>query len=85
MEYRNNQDHIINFINEMIKEAPGEKIKKQELSREFEDWFRINYGKRNAPKMKDIYPIMDKKFGKYHNMGWHNVTIVNENMDDSEM
>jgi len=28
---------------------------------------------------------MDKKFGKYHNMGWHNVTIVNENMDDSEM
>ena len=83
-EYRNNQDHIMNFIHEKIKETPGEKIKKGELQREFEDWFRIQYGKRNAPKMKEIYPAMDKKFGKYHNNGWHNVTIINDDDDDAE-
>ena len=81
-EYRNNQDHIMNFIDEKIKEAPGEKIKKGELAREFEDWFKTNYGKRHAPKMKDIYPVMDKKFGKYINLGWHNITFINENVDD---
>lgn len=82
-EYRNNQDHIMNFINEKIVPAPGEKIKKGELAREFEDWFKMNYGRtRGAPKMKDIYPVMDKKYGKYHNMGWHNITIVNENIDE---
>ena len=78
-EYRNNQDHILNFISERIIKAPGEKIKKGELSREFEDWFKMNYGKsRGAPKMKDIYPIMDKKFGKYINLGWQNITFINE-------
>ncbi len=82
-EYRNNQDHILNFITDKIISAPGEKIKKGELSREFEDWFKMNYGKsRGAPKMKDIYPIMDKKFGKYHNLGWHNITFVNEDEND---
>lgn len=83
-EYRNNQDHIMNFIDEKIVKAPGEKIKKGELSREFEDWFKMNYGKRGAPKAKDIHPIMDKMFGKYHNLGWHNIKFVNENDDDEE-
>lgn len=82
-EYRNNQDHIMNFITEKIIPSPGEKIKKGELGREFEDWFKMNYGKtRGAPKLKDIYPIMDKKFGKYHNLGWHNITFVNENEEE---
>jgi P4 family phage/plasmid primase-like protien len=80
-EYRNNQDHIINFIEERIKSTPGERVKKMELSREFEDWFKMNYGKRNAPKMKEIYPVMDKRFGKYIN-GWPNISIINEEAED---
>ena len=41
----------------------------------------MNYGKRNAPKMKEIYPVMDKRFGKYIN-GWPNISIINEEAED---
>ena len=81
-EYRNNQDHILNFIHEKIAEEPGERIKKTELCREFDEWFKINYGKRQQPKQKDLYDVMDKKFGKYVNLGWHNVKIVYDQEDE---
>ena len=81
-EYRNNQDHILNFIHEKISQEPGERIKKTELCREFDEWFKINYGKRQQPKQKDLYDVMDKKFGKYVNLGWHNVKIIYDDEDD---
>ena len=81
-EYRNNQDHILNFIHEKIAEEPGERIKKTELCREFDEWFKINYGKRQQPKQKDLYDVMDKKFGKYVNLGWHNVKIIYDQEDE---
>jgi P4 family phage/plasmid primase-like protien len=84
-EYRNTQDHIMNFISEKIKESPGDKVKKGELQREFEDWFKMQYGNlRSAPKMKELYPIMNKKFGEYRNLGWHNITIVQEDNDEDD-
>jgi len=84
-EYRNTQDHIINFMNEKIKESPGDRIKKGELQREFEDWYKMNYGnKRNGPKMKEIYPIMDKKYGKHRSTGWHNITIIHDDDEDED-
>jgi P4 family phage/plasmid primase-like protien len=83
-EYRNNQDHILNFINEKIVKEPGEKIKKGELCREFDEWYKMNYGKRQPPKQRDLYDVMDKKFGKYVNLGWHNVKINYENEIDDD-
>lgn len=75
-EYRNNQDHIENFISEKIINDPGEKVKKGELGREFEEWYKINYGRKDRPKMKELYDMMDKKFGRYVNQGWSNIKIV---------
>lgn len=81
-EYRNNQDHIVNFINEKIVSEPGEKVKKGELGREFEEWYKINYGRKDKPKMKELYDVMDKKFGRYVNLGWQNIKIVYDDNDD---
>ena len=75
-EYRNNQDHIENFISEKIISEPGEKVKKGELGREFEEWYKINYGRKDRPKMKELYDMMDKKFGRYVNQGWSNIKIA---------
>lgn len=83
-EYRNNQDHILNFINEKVTNEPGERIKKGELCREFDEWYKLNYGKRQPPKQKDLYEVMDKKFGKYQNLGWHNVKIIYDNDADDD-
>lgn len=81
-EYRNNQDHIVNFINEKIIADPGEKVKRGELGREFEEWYKVNYGRKDRPKMKELYDMMDKKFGKYVNLGWPNIRIIYEDQDE---
>ena len=79
-EYREGQDYISEFIKDKIAKKSDSKIKKTELLHTFKEWYTSNYG-RGVPKGKELYDIMDKKYGRYKN-GWHNVSIVYEEDDD---
>lgn len=81
-EYREGQDFISEFIKDKVIKKSDSKIKKTELLHTFKEWYTSNYG-RGVPKGKDIYEVMDKKFGRYKN-GWHNVSIVYEDDNDLE-
>lgn len=73
-EYREGQDYLAEFLKEKTIKRAGEKVKKTELYESFKEWYTINHGRR-VPKAKEIYEVMDKKYGRYK-AGWHNVSIV---------
>jgi phage/plasmid-associated DNA primase len=77
-KYRQGQDHIAAFIEEMISKTGvnGDRIKKTELSEEFKRWFQASQGMRKMPKGTELYEFMDKKFGKCKSTGWHGVKII---------
>ena len=77
-KYRKGQDHIAAFIAENIVKTGDvkDKIKKTELGREFETWFRQEQGNRKMPKGQELNDYMDKKFGVHKKTGWHGVKIV---------
>ena len=86
-KYRQGQDHIAAFIDEMISKTGvnGDRIKKTELSEEFKRWFQASQGMRKMPKGTELYEFMDKKFGKCKSTGWHGVKIIYpETMDEIE-
>jgi P4 family phage/plasmid primase-like protien len=75
-KYRQGQDHIAAFVSEMIGKKEGMKVSKRELMEEFKIWFQDQQGGRRAPKGVELQEYMDKKFGKMHRDGWHNVVMV---------
>jgi P4 family phage/plasmid primase-like protien len=81
-EYREGQDYIAEFIKDKIIKKSDSKIRKTELLHTFREWYTTNYG-RGVPKGKELYDIMDKKYGRYKN-GWHNVSILYDDDDDLE-
>ena len=83
-QYRNKQDHVMEFIHEKVRVMEGAKIKKGSLSSEFEQWYRTNHGRR-PPKMKELIEVMDKRFGRYSKHScWKNVELVYED-DDTDI
>jgi len=79
-EYREDQDYLSEFIKEKIEARSGGVIKKREISDEFRDWYKNNYGMSvkgmgGVPKNKEIWDIMNKRYGKYK-AGWQNVAII---------
>jgi P4 family phage/plasmid primase-like protien len=81
-EYRECQDYIAEFIKDKVIKKGDSKIKKTELLNEFREWYTTNYG-RGVPKGKELYDIMDKKYGRYKN-GWSNVSILYDDDNDLE-
>jgi P4 family phage/plasmid primase-like protien len=84
-KYRQGQDHIAAFIDEMVLKTgnPGDKIKKGEITNEFKLWFQNSQGNRKIPKGIELYEYMEKKFGKCKTTGWHGVKIAYpENLDE---
>jgi phage/plasmid-associated DNA primase len=77
-DYRQSQDVISEFINEIVMKHVGGMIKKTRLNNAFKDWFQNTYGK-NSPQMKEVHTYMDKKFGKAGKSGWKDVVIRDEN------
>jgi P4 family phage/plasmid primase-like protien len=77
-EYQKSENYILEFIEEKLEiyedETPfdelSEKDKKQWLlkknavSEEFSQWFRLNYNKK-APAVKELYEDLDKRFQKH--------------------
>jgi len=82
-EYRDSQDYLAEFVKENIERKTGGRIKKMELMTHFSDWYRSNYG-RGAPKGKEIYNFIDKKFGLIRADGWRNIAIIYSGNSDDE-
>lgn len=82
-EYRNQQDHIAEFISEKIVVSNDDKhfIKKRDLQQEFDCWMLENHGKKMPKLTKELGTRMDAKFGKY-NKKWKNVKLIMEEEDD---
>jgi P4 family phage/plasmid primase-like protien len=82
-KYRQGQDLIAGFLNEMIIKTgnPKDKIKKQELVQQFKVWYQQEQQSGKMPKSQEIYDVMDKKYGNYKE-GWKNVKIHYEEVED---
>ena len=78
-DYREGQDYLSEFLKEKIQKKDGKKIKKTELYETFKQWYTIQHGGR-PPKGKEIYDMMDRRYGKYKN-GWFNVEILYDDED----
>ena len=74
-KYRQGQDHISGFVNEMVGKCEGKKINKRELCEQFKCWFQEQQGSKQVPKGIELCEYMDKKFGKCSD-GWNNVEII---------
>jgi P4 family phage/plasmid primase-like protien len=84
-KYRQGQDHISAFINEMIMKTnnPDDKVKQRELNNQFKIWYQDSQGGKNMPKGSELYEYMDKKFGKCKSNVWSGIKILYpENSDD---
>ena len=82
--YRQGQDHITAFINEMVIKTgnSNDRIKKTELTNQFKIWYQESQGSKNMPKGAELYEYMEKKFGKVKCTGWHGIKInYQEEMD----
>jgi P4 family phage/plasmid primase-like protien len=81
-EYRQNQDFIAEFIRDKVLRLQGGKIRKKEITTEFNNWYRDTYGNgRGCPNPKDIHEYMDKQFGRQRNQVWENVKIKYDRED----
>jgi len=82
-KYRQSQDNISAFVNEMVRKKTGSKVRPQELTQQFKIW----NDSKTLPKgaKDDIYNLMDKKFGRRKTGdAWHNVEIIYPNQFDDD-
>ena len=87
-KYRQGQDHISAFINEMIVKTgnQNDKIKKTDLTSQFKLWYLESQGSKNMPKGAELYEYMEKKFGKVKSTGWwHGIKINYQEETDSDI
>jgi P4 family phage/plasmid primase-like protien len=83
--YRDDQDYLSEFIKEKVEVREGGKIKKTELNETFKQWYTLQYDPK-VPKAKDLYDLMDKKYGKFTlNKCWKNVAIVYDVEEEEEL
>jgi hypothetical protein len=82
-QHRDKLDYFTEFVKDKIVQKEGGKIKKDEVLKEFKEWFIVNHGK-GVPKGREITEFMDNRFGVF-NKGWHNVAIIYDDADDIAM
>ena len=46
-----------------------------------ENWYIMHYGRMSLPNGRDITDFLDKSYGKCSKGKWHNVEIINEDLD----
>ena len=86
-KYRESQDHIASFMNEVIVEEDGAIITSQNLAEQFKLWFQENCGWSGIkqPKLCDLKNAMTLKYSKTkvsHKEVWTNVRINIQKSDD---
>lgn len=84
-KYRNGQDHISAYIQEMIQltNNPKDLIGKVGLNASFKAWFQESQGSRKVPKGEELYEIMSKKFTFVKNK-WQGVKFYEPEEDEEE-
>ena len=76
--YFESEDHISEFISEKVQVFEGGLIRSGDLNETFKKWYRTHHD-REVPKPKDLYAVMDKRFGKRGTLkAWKNVCIVQD-------
>ena len=92
--YFESEDHISEFISDKIQAFEGGVVRSGDLNETFKKWYRTHHD-REVPKPKDLYAVMDKRFGKRGTLkAWKNICIVQDDeyakddtydeVDDSE-
>lgn len=82
--YRQGQDHIAGFVDEMILKTNcnTDYVRKSDLTNEFKVWFQNSHGGRKIPKGTEIYDYMNKRFGPCTYRGWKGLKIIIPEMFD---
>ena len=76
--YFESEDHISEFISEKVQAFEGGLIRSGDLNETFKKWYRTHHD-REVPKPKDLYAVMDKRFGKRGTLkAWKNVCIAQD-------
>jgi hypothetical protein len=73
-KYRFKQDLIGQFMQEMIVDAEGANLTKQELSQQWKQWCETNQA-TNTPKVSELVEYMDSNYEKNGKNGWVNITF----------
>ena len=76
--YFESEDHISEFLSEKVQPFEGGMIRSGDLNETFKKWYRNQYD-RDVPKPKELYAVMDKRYGKRGALkAWKNVCIVQD-------
>jgi len=76
--YFESEDHISEFLSEKVQPFEGGMIRSGDLNETFKKWYRNQYD-RDVPKPKELYAVMDKRYGKRGTLkAWKNVCIVQD-------
>jgi len=77
MQCHKNYIAMLVFVNKYIGKTnePKDRITKPEIASQFKIWYEEYKGAKKIPKCKELYAIMDNKFGAYTKSGWHGVKI----------
>ena len=68
-------------MNEKIVKDENGKIKKNELQREFNEWYKTNFQEK-PPKRQELFERVDTHFGAFKNNCWRNIRLCYD--DDSD-
>lgn len=84
-KYRQNQDTIAAFIDEMIVPSEGQCFGKQSVNIAFKEWFNSSFGNRRMPKTMELHDAISKKYPRRNKKNqWMDVMIQNEENDYGE-
>lgn len=76
--YFESEDHISEFLSEKVQPFEGGMIRSGDLNETFKKWYRNQYD-RDVPKPKELYAVMDKRYGKRGALkAWKNACIVQD-------
>ena len=76
--YFESEDHISEFISDKVQKFEGGMIRSGDLNETFKKWYRSHHD-RDVPKPKELYAVMDKRFGKRGVLkAWKDVCIIQD-------
>ena len=84
--YRQDQDHLADFVKNNIKKDVEGVVKESEVYETFKQWWSVQHG-RSIPKGKELFDYISKRFGqkvqtKKGAMVWKGISVIYQ--DDCE-
>jgi len=84
-EYRREQDFIMEFIKQKLVSAPGQILRKTQLTSSFNQWYYETYQSKVLGKNQELYTAVEKAFGKMKNNRWTDIRIERQIEDTMEI